>query len=65
VKKAAGLRAQAQECARDAGPYIHPRLASFDQSINGGLTVHYAISDKPLSPEEWIAEYAAPPETEH
>lgn len=26
VKKAAGLRAQAQKCARDAAPYIHTRL---------------------------------------
>lgn len=28
VKKAAGLRQAAQECARDAAPYIHPRLTS-------------------------------------
>jgi hypothetical protein len=64
VKKAAGFRAQAQECARDAGPYIHPRLASIEQAVKGGFTVTYDISDKPLTPEEWIAEYATP-ETEH
>lgn len=26
VKKAAGLRQMAHECARDAAPYIHPKL---------------------------------------
>jgi len=65
VKKAAGLRNMAQECARDAGPYIHPRLASIEQALKGGLTVQYAISDKPLTPEEWIATYATPETTEH
>jgi hypothetical protein len=39
VKKAAGLRTMAQVCARDAGPYIHPRLASIEQALKGGLTV--------------------------
>lgn len=28
VKKTAGLRHMAHECARDAAPYIHPRLTS-------------------------------------
>lgn len=28
VKKAAGLRDLSQGCARDAAPYLHPRLAS-------------------------------------
>jgi hypothetical protein len=65
VNKAAGLRAQAQECARDAGPYIHPRLASIERAVKGGLTVTYDISDKPLTPEEWIATYATPETTEH
>jgi hypothetical protein len=57
VKKAAGLREMAQECARDAGPYLHPRLASIEQTLKGGLTVQYAISDKPLTSEEWIKQY--------
>lgn len=35
VKKAAGFRQMAQECARDASPYIHPRLQS----------VHHAGAD--------------------
>lgn len=28
VKKAAGFRQMAQECARDASPYMHPRLST-------------------------------------
>lgn len=32
VKKAAGLRQMAQECARDAAPYIHQRLAAVQHS---------------------------------
>jgi hypothetical protein len=28
VKKAAGLRQMAQECASQAAPYVHPRLTS-------------------------------------
>lgn len=28
VKKAAGFRQMAHDCARDAAPYIHPRLTS-------------------------------------
>lgn len=32
VKKAAGLREIAQSCARDAAPYMHPRLASIEHS---------------------------------
>jgi hypothetical protein len=58
VKKAVGLRNMAQECARDAAPYLHPRLASIEQALKGGLTVQYAISDKPLTPEEWDKQYA-------
>jgi hypothetical protein len=34
------------------------------QPVEGVLNAHYAISDKPLSPEEWNSQYAAP-ETEH
>jgi hypothetical protein len=65
VTKAAGLRAQAQECARDAGPYIHPRLASIEQAVKSGVTVTYDISDKPLTLEEWAATYATPETSEH
>jgi len=42
VKKAAGLRDMAQECARDAAGYMHPHLASVQHG--GNLTVVRADS---------------------
>jgi hypothetical protein len=39
VKQAAGLRQMAQECARDASPYLHPRLTAIQHS--GKLTVSH------------------------
>lgn len=33
VKKAAGLRQMAHECARDAAPYVHARLNSIEAKI--------------------------------
>lgn len=37
VKKTAGLRAMAQECARDAASYMHPKLAAIEHTgANGG-----------------------------
>lgn len=37
VKKTAGFRQMAQECARDAAPYMHPRLAAVEHTgANGG-----------------------------
>lgn len=41
VKSAAGLRQMAHECARDAAPYIHARLASMEANVNlsGEITV--------------------------
>lgn len=36
VKKAAGLRMMAQDCARDAAPYIHPRLAAVEHTGANG-----------------------------
>jgi uncharacterized protein DUF5681 len=31
-----------------------------EQSFTGSLNAHYAISDKPMTAEEWAKEYAAP-----
>ena len=31
-----------------------------EQHFSGALNVNYEISDKPLTPEEWAREYAAP-----
>jgi hypothetical protein len=39
VKKAAGFRQMAQECARDAGAYVHPRLAAVQHT--GDMTVRH------------------------
>jgi hypothetical protein len=39
VKKAAGLRQIAQECARDAASYVHPRLAAINHT--GDITTRY------------------------
>lgn len=37
VKKTAGFRQMAQDAARDAAPYVHPKLASVEHSgPNGG-----------------------------
>jgi hypothetical protein len=38
VKKAAGFRHMAHECARDASPYIHARLSSVEMSANVNMT---------------------------
>ena len=35
VKKAAGLRDMAQGCARDASPYLHPKLAAIAHEHTG------------------------------
>jgi hypothetical protein len=39
VKKTAGFRQLAQECARDCSPYLHPRLSNVEHS--GKLTVSH------------------------
>lgn len=49
VKSAAGLRQMAHECARDAAPYIHPKLTSVAHSgPDGGNLV---IEIKRFAPE--------------
>jgi hypothetical protein len=40
-----------------AAPYLHPRLASTDTTIKSD-NVHYVVSDKPMTAEEWQAEFA-------
>lgn len=52
VKKAAGLRQMAHECARDAAPFMHPRLATVAHTGPGGgplviETVRYADDKNP------------------
>lgn len=43
VKKAAGLRQMAHECARDAAPYIHTRLAATTLTGPGGGAIQVVI----------------------
>lgn len=43
VKKAAGLRQMAQECARDAAPYIHPRLSTVAHTGEDGGPVQVSV----------------------
>ena len=49
VKKAAGLRESAQSCARDAAPYVHPRLATVEHSGKDGdaIAVRFVIESAP------------------
>jgi hypothetical protein len=48
--------------AKAAAPYIHPRLASLEQSVETE-TVQYIISDRqPMSDEEWQRRYCNPRE---
>lgn len=45
AKQAAGLRQMAHECARDAAPYIHPRLSSVEHSGDVTLTHEQALAE--------------------
>lgn len=44
VKHAAGLRQMAQECARDAAPYLHPKLSAVTHTgPDGGPVVFKTV----------------------
>lgn len=45
VKKTAGFRQLAQDAAKDAAPYVHPRLAAVEHSGNVALT-HEQLLDQ-------------------
>jgi hypothetical protein len=49
VKKTAGFRQLAQDAARDAAPYIHPRLAAVEHS--GGLKLSHEEALAMLAPD--------------
>lgn len=44
VKKTAGFRQIAQECARDAAPFVHPKLAAVEHSGPNGGPLQITIS---------------------
>lgn len=60
VKKAAGLRLMAQECARDAAPFVHPRLAQVESKSE--VTHHYVarIPEPAETADEWLMQHAPP-----
>jgi hypothetical protein len=49
------------DMAKAAAPYIHPRLASLEQSVETE-TVQCIISDRQMSAEEWELRYCTPRE---
>lgn len=46
VKQAAGLRQMAHECARDAAPYIHPKLSAISHSGPDGGPIKHSIVER-------------------
>lgn len=44
VKRLVGLRAFAQTCAKDAAPYVHPKLANVEHSGTGGGPIQAAMT---------------------
>lgn len=56
VKKTAGFRQLAQDAARDAAPYVHPKLASVEHTGKGGGAIQFSIDRPPRETrEEWMA----------
>lgn len=61
--QAAGEIDKASNIAKDAAPYIHPRLAAIEHS--GGLTVENRISSEPMAESEWEGRHTAPDARPH
>lgn len=56
VKKTAGFRQLAQDAARDAAPYVHPRLAAVEHTGKDGGAIAISIDRPPRETrEEWMA----------
>ncbi len=56
LKTICSLRQSAQDCARDAAPYVHPRLSAIEANVGGEIRPRL-ISAVPLTEEEWLAKY--------
>lgn len=54
---------EAAEIAKDAAPYIHPRLASIDKTISEDRP--FAVLLETCSKEEWEATYGSQGTLEH
>jgi hypothetical protein len=46
VKKTVGLRSMAQECARDAAPYLHPKLSAIAHSGPNGGPIEFVAKEQ-------------------
>lgn len=53
----AGNKVEAAQIAKDAAPYMHPRLQQIEQKSE--VTVQKAVSDAPLTPDEWAAQHGS------
>jgi hypothetical protein len=54
----AGNKQDAATIAKDAAPYMHPRLSSVDLKAEHDLTT-YVVSGEPIAdPEKWAEEFA-------
>jgi hypothetical protein len=56
VRTLLSARENAQRCAVDCAPYMHPRLQAVHHEH--GPTGRYIISDRPMTEAEWIRERA-------
>ena len=53
----AGNKAEAATIAKDAAPYMHPRLANIESKVDATVE-SFAVSGDPLTDEEWATEYS-------
>lgn len=47
---------KAAAMAKEAAPYVHPKLQSLQVEVNSD-NVQHVISEKPMNVEEWAAQY--------
>lgn len=45
------------QAAQQAAPYFAPKLAAIEQKIETRENIKWVISDKPLTPQEWVDTY--------
>jgi hypothetical protein len=47
------------QAAIAAAPFLHARLSASDMTVQSDSVVR-VVSDRPMTPEQWSAQYAAP-----
>lgn len=55
VKRTVGLRQSAQDAARDAAPYIHPRLAAVEHTGAAGGPIEMMLAARDMTDDELAA----------